>query len=448
MSVSKYIVLIILLFFLSCSKEKETKGRVESSKHKINKEELLSLAKPFQVSLTAKIINGDLFSEMGKLLDRVDNGILYKLKFYISPKYRKGEILSGKGLSESLVAIDGVSHNNAIDIIKNLREHVDFRYLRAGEELLIEFKDDCKSIKKFQYRPNILISHVLTNSDSGLVYSRNSLESEKRLKVYKGELENTLDNSLINAGLKSNLKQAVNGIMECTVNFRYNARNGDTFYVLVEEQSYDGLDLRGGKILYASYEGKKAGKHEAFRYDDNDESSTYTAHYTKDGKALIHSALRYPLDKIHVTSNFGWRVHPVTKRRSFHNGVDYRGRIGTPIYAVATGKVEAVKNNKLSGKHVIIKHPDGTRTYYLHMSSISVRKGQGVSPRQVIGKVGKTGRVSGPHLHFGIKYKGKWVNPLNKRMIATPKLKGKRLDKFKAQMKDILKLKDRIEREG
>jgi murein DD-endopeptidase MepM/ murein hydrolase activator NlpD len=91
----------------------------------------------------------------------------------------------------------------------------------------------------------------------------------------------------------------------------------------------------------------------------------------------------------------------------------------------------------LNGNKVVVKHTDGTKTYYLHLSKRLVKKGNSVVARQQIAKLGRTGRVTGPHLHFGIKSsKGKWVNPLLKRMIATPKLKAEKYARFLTQVEE------------
>jgi hypothetical protein len=111
---------------------------------------------------------------------------------------------------------------------------------------------------------------------------------------------------------------------------------------------------------------------------------------------------------------------------------------GDPVYAVAKGKVIYSGYDKLNGNKVVIKHNDGTKTYYIHLDKRLVKKGNTVVARQQIAKLGRTGRVTGPHLHFGIKSnKGKWVNPLLKRMIATPKLEDERYARFLTQMEEI-----------
>lgn len=121
-----------------------------------------------------------------------------------------------------------------------------------------------------------------------------------------------------------------------------------------------------------------------------------------------------PCNYIRISSRFGYRTHPVTgEKQSFHKGVDLA--VGcTPIYATRAGVVTAATYNDISGNYVKIDHGDGFSSTYLHMCKAPyVKAGQFVTAGQVIGCVGSTGRSTGSHLHFGIAYKGEYVNPLN-----------------------------------
>ncbi len=352
-----------------------------------------------------------------------------------------GEILPGKGFEDSLLAVKGVTLKQAIAITNALRFHVDFRYLKAGEKFKLKFNKDKSVVEKFIYTPDIVTSHILTYNEKTkkYTYELKILPTKTRYRILEGKITTTLNQALKDRGDVSNSVRAiVNNVLECLVSFRTDARVGDKYLVLLEEKFYKDKVVPGAKVLYACYEGKRAGKNEAFYYNEKDEKSAYNGHYSRDGKALIHSSMRMPLDRIHVTSSFGMRRHPVTGKRKFHYGVDYRGRIGDPVYSVAKGKVVKTGRSKVGGKFIEIRHSDGTTTVYMHLSRILVKKGRYVKAHEIIGKVGNTGRVSGPHLHFGIKSpRGKWLNPLRKKMIATPKLKAKRKKLLDKQIKEI-----------
>ena len=137
-------------------------------------------------------------------------------------------------------------------------------------------------------------------------------------------------------------------------------------------------------------------------------SSSDTGSSTVDGITWVK-----PCKYKRVSSVYGWRNHPVYGYRKFHYGIDLAASKGTPIVASRAGKVTKATYDNSAGYFVTIDHGDGFSTKYLHMTHYIVKKGDYVSAGQVIGYVGSTGASTGPHLHFGILYKGEYVNPAN-----------------------------------
>lgn len=113
-----------------------------------------------------------------------------------------------------------------------------------------------------------------------------------------------------------------------------------------------------------------------------------------------------------INSPFGWRRHPITRRRDFHTGIDIKSPRGRAIHASRAGVVDYSGWMGGYGKVVVINHGDGNSTLYAHCSTVSVRKGQRISQGQAIAAVGTTGRTTGPHLHFEIRRGNSPVNPL------------------------------------
>ena len=115
-----------------------------------------------------------------------------------------------------------------------------------------------------------------------------------------------------------------------------------------------------------------------------------------------------------MTSGFGPRRDPITRRGNIHNGIDIAAPRGTPIYAVADGIVEVRTRNSWHGKNVILSHGGGMTTYYCHMSRFEVKKrGVPVKRGELIGYVGRTGKATGSHLHFEVRIDNKPKNPRN-----------------------------------
>ena len=114
-----------------------------------------------------------------------------------------------------------------------------------------------------------------------------------------------------------------------------------------------------------------------------------------------------------VASGFGVRIDPIYRRPKMHQGMDFTAPIGTDIFATGNGQVVEAGWKQGYGNAVKINHGFGYETLYAHMHKINVRSGQRVTRGEVIGKVGNTGKSTGPHLHYEVRYQGKPVNPQN-----------------------------------
>jgi murein DD-endopeptidase MepM/ murein hydrolase activator NlpD len=352
---------------------------------------------------------------------------------------KKAQVEKGQGLYQALTSLT-IDNAKALLLIDILSDEVEFSKLKVGDQLEATF-DQSEKLVKFSFSQNPVETHSLTlNADTQKwEYSLTVQETVSAYRMIEGELQESsnLQADLLAQGLKLSVVNEVVNVLLCKVNFRTNARTGDRYSVLLSEKKYQDM-IVGTKVLYTSYQGVRAGDHEAFFYEDGEKNSTFTAHYTESGEALISSGLRYPLPKLHVRSAYGMRIHPVTGMRAMHNGVDLKAGHGAAVHAVAEGKVVESGFGEYAGNFIGIRHKDGSTSYYYHLASRGVNKGATVRTHQVIGKVGATGRVTGAHLHFGFKDpSGKWMNPMNKRMIATPKLAGQKFDNLKMQIAQI-----------
>ena len=114
-----------------------------------------------------------------------------------------------------------------------------------------------------------------------------------------------------------------------------------------------------------------------------------------------------------VTSGWGWRIHPVTGKQQFHNGIDIPAPYGTEIYAVNAGTVVEVSYNAADGYYVTVSHGGGLASFYSHLSRSRVKVGDKVKRGQVIANVGTSGYVTGAHLNLNVYKDGSSVNPLD-----------------------------------
>jgi murein DD-endopeptidase MepM/ murein hydrolase activator NlpD len=114
-----------------------------------------------------------------------------------------------------------------------------------------------------------------------------------------------------------------------------------------------------------------------------------------------------------ISDGYGWRIHPITKKKVFHRGLDFGNKIGTPVYATADGKVKSIKKKKYMGKLIVVSHKFGYQTRYGHLYKIYVKEGDLVKRGQIIALLGNSGRSTGPHLHYEILRYNKHRNPYN-----------------------------------
>jgi murein DD-endopeptidase MepM/ murein hydrolase activator NlpD len=129
-------------------------------------------------------------------------------------------------------------------------------------------------------------------------------------------------------------------------------------------------------------------------------------------RTLNNVPVRKPISgEIDLTSGFGLRMDPFVRAMAMHTGVDFRGTTGDPVRATANGRVTTAGWNGGYGKMVEIDHGNGLSTRYGHLSEILVKPGQSVRSGQIVGRVGSTGRSTGPHLHYETRVDGEAVNP-------------------------------------
>ena len=149
------------------------------------------------------------------------------------------------------------------------------------------------------------------------------------------------------------------------------------------------------------------------------ESSSSTQEQPAPAAELPHELLRpdpklrWPLESVHITSRYGWRIDPVTGSGSkLHRGVDLRGATGDLVLAAGDARVSFSGWDPLLGELIILDHGDGLESWYAHLSSRLVYEGLRVRTGSAIANVGNTGRSAAPHLHLTIKLDGEAVDPL------------------------------------
>ena len=120
----------------------------------------------------------------------------------------------------------------------------------------------------------------------------------------------------------------------------------------------------------------------------------------------------WPAIRTTINSPFGYRYHPIDKKRKHHDGIDIAGKLGEPIYAPRGGKVTIARFSQSFGNYVQIDHGDGYKTELGHAAVLLTSEGEEVMEGQLIGLIGSTGKSTGPHIHYNVILNGKKIDPL------------------------------------
>src|SRR6266702_2784992 len=203
------------------------------------------------------------------------------------------------------------------------------------------------------------------------------------------------------------LAWAIADVYDWEVDFTRDLRPGDRVEVLIERLESPEGERRFGRVLAARVD--VAGSPSfAFAYQN--------AFYDDRGRSLRRAFLRAPLRFSHISSRFGGRFHPILKRWRTHEGTDYAAGYGTPVRATADGIVTEAGRNGGYGNLIEIRHANGIRTRYGHLSKFAkgLHVGQRIRQEETIGYVGSTGLSTGPHLHYEFLVNGRPTNPQRK----------------------------------
>jgi murein DD-endopeptidase MepM/ murein hydrolase activator NlpD len=230
------------------------------------------------------------------------------------------------------------------------------------------------------------------------------------------------------------LASLVGNLFAWDIDFSTDPRPGDSFRLIFEKKKLaNGQTLAYGRLLAGEYHGERTGRKQGFWLEVG--NPDIDGFYDENGMQLRKTFLRAPLDTMRITSRFGMRRHPILHRRMMHAGVDYGAPIGTPVWAVADGTVISAGFAGGAGRLVRIRHDGDIVSMYLHLSHISVRNGQRLRQRQMIGRVGTSGRSTGPHLDFRLTRGGVYFNPQKMKLYSQSK---KLPAQYRAQFEQVM----------
>ncbi len=321
--------------------------------------------------------------------------------------FRIEQVESGKTFASVLSDL-GADLGTISKLVACAKPVFDFRGFTAGHSVAVG-RSAADGIRAVDYRIDNDRMLCITTQGDNFQARIEVIPSNTRKLVVASQIHDSLFNAVTGAGEKPELALRLAEIFQYDLDFYTDPQPGDTFRVLVEKKtSLDGQVLSYGQILAAEY--VNAGKnYQAVLFCDSEGKPEY---FTPEGKSLrktfLHSPLLYTAP---ITSRFSNnRLHPILKVYRPHLGIDYGAPVGTPVQAVADGRVVYAGWHGEAGTAICLQHQKGYQTYYFHLSRLLVHAGQRVTQGQRIGLVGQTGLATGPHLDFRICRHGVFLN--------------------------------------
>lgn len=235
------------------------------------------------------------------------------------------------------------------------------------------------------------------------------VEGVIRSSLYEA-LEQSVPADYLPAGERIGLAWAIADVYDWEIDFSHDLRPGDRFAVVIERRESPEGERRVGRVLAGRVE---VGGHPYYAFAFDKEGPGSRAFYDERGRSLRRAFLKSPVAYRRISSRFGGRYHPILGRWRNHQGTDYSASPGTPVRATADGLVTKAGRDGGYGNLVELRHANGIRTRYGHLSGFGagIRVGARVRQQETIGFVGSTGLSTGPHLHYEFLVNGHATNP-------------------------------------
>jgi murein DD-endopeptidase MepM/ murein hydrolase activator NlpD len=382
-------------------------------------------------------LNKDKEKNLDEVLDSSEflNLKSYFLNTLISPYIEYKYIIKNNDSIEKILKDLNIDNNEIKLIVTELKKRK-LSNIYAGRQINIVTKkveEEEKIISILYPVSNTLSIEVRKNGDLFSI-RENIIKLNKKEVVVKNTIKNSLYSAAVEKGIEPNIIVEFARIYGFEIDFQRDIRKDDWFEIYYEKFVDDnGVVKDTGKIIYASmFVNNKEINLYNFKYKNE------TGYYDLNGRSIVKSLMKTPINGARLSSSFGNRKHPILGYTKLHAGTDFAAPSGTPIMASGSGTVTRAKWCGGGGNCIKIKHNSTYQTIYAHMKSFAkgVKVGKKVKQGQIIGYVGSTGMSTGPHLHYEVIVNGKKVNSQRLKLPS-----AKRLDKIARKDFEIKRIK-------
>ena len=358
-----------------------------------------------------------------------------EIDFTLVQKYylQEGETFTG-ALKQADLQDDEIN-----DVVNIISKKIDLRKLNVGTliETYTKSINDKKIINEIIIYPDIEKKIYVKKVNNKFVAGEDKKKLFSKLKLYEVEIHNSIYESLKKIDTPDEIIMEFVQLYSFDIDFQRDIRKGNKIKIFFEiytdsQNNY----IKSGNINFSEI----ILDDESFElYRFQSEGDEFVEYFNSDGKSATKALMKTPINGARLSSGFGMRKHPILGYNKKHQGVDFAAPTGTPIMAAGTGHIEFVGNNGGAGKYIRIKHLNGYKTSYSHLSKYAsgIQKNVKVRQGQVIGYVGNTGLSTGPHLHYEVIFNGKRINPMKMKLPSGKQLKDKNLEIFLAEKERI-----------
>ena len=350
----------------------------------------------------------------------------------IAYTYKKQyEMQEGETFSQILRKTE-LNDSEIQEIIKLTKEKVDLNKLNIGTkiETLSSIENGNLFIQNIIIYPNKESEIFLFRNNNSFEIKSNQLKLYPELVYKEVEIQNSIFESLTNVDTPEGIIMEFVQLFSFDIDFQREIRHGNKIKIYYknfndEKQNF----VKTGSIYFAEIQLHNH-SYELYRFEN--ENKKLVGYFDSKGKSATKALMKTPINGARLSSGYGMRKHPILGYNKKHQGVDFAAPIGTPIMAAGTGHIEFVGNNGGAGKYIRIKHMNGYKTAYAHLSKYAsgINKNVKVKQGQTIGYVGSTGLSTGPHLHYEVWFNGKRINPMAMKLPSGKKLENNDLEIF------------------
>lgn len=352
-------------------------------------------------------------------------------------------IKEGDTLSLVLESLN-VKNEERAKIIEAFEKTYSPAKIKVGNIFKIKFENDKISAQKIEYAISAEKVLIMTkNAADEFVAEEKEIVFEVKIASKGNKIASSLFEAGGDIGLSAGTILLMADVFSGEIDFAADIQEGDSFKIIYEEKYKDGELALEGNILAAEFQ-NQGQIFRTFYFNDPGNASSY---FNEKGQSLKKAFLKSPLNYRYVSSGYtASRYHPILKIMTSHRAIDYVAAAGTPVVAVADGKILLAAWRNDYGNYIGVRHSNGYVTYYGHLSGFAkgMRVGNSVLQGQTIGYVGSTGFSTGPHLDFSMKLNGGYINPLKVNVVVGDPISKASEEEFSAYAEKMIKLLEEI----